>query len=359
MLISPLDWGLGHASRCVPLIADLLEEGCEVIIAGEGYSVELLKKEFPGIRTVHLDGYRVNFHDALPLGMALAIQLPKLFYRIWREHAALKRLVKELNIDLVISDNRYGFYNRDVYSVFITHQTNAIAPSPFTKMSWVLNSLIAASARRFNELWIPDFEGVNNLSGQLSHKSTIHKNTIYIGPLSRFESCPDTYADEYDIVALVSGPEPQRSIFEKKLIKGLIKLQARALLLRGISSGCNIKHVSKFLTVVDHLPATELCAVLKKKPIVICRGGYSTLMDLWYTGNKIICMPTPGQTEQEYLATTYAARGAVVIADENDELDNNLLKKAHHTTGLTGEAGEVIHKQVIKWVIEKVKTRYN
>jgi UDP:flavonoid glycosyltransferase YjiC (YdhE family) len=158
ILIAPLDWGLGHASRCIPLINHLQKRGCEIIIAADGEQLSLLKKEFPGLESVQLKGYNINYSRYKRwLGVKILWQIPKILIRIRQEHNYLKNIVDKYCIDLVIADNRYGLYSKQIPCIFITHQLTVQAP-----FKWLQNLIQKINYRyisKFAECWVPDFEG--------------------------------------------------------------------------------------------------------------------------------------------------------------------------------------------------------
>lgn len=338
ILVCPLDWGLGHATRCIPIIRELHSNGAEVIIAGDGYSLELLKQEFPFLESIWLKGYRISFSSFIPLSIKMLLSSPRILWRIYKEHKEINTLVSSKNIDVVISDNRYGLWNNKAYSIFITHQLNILPPTLFTFLSPVLRKVVRNFIVRYNECWIPDAPGEQNISGKLSHGHTIPPNTRFIGPLSRFDATSPTSkllsSNIFDIIAILSGPEPHRSDFERILKEQLIKSKIKSLLIRGITNTKIEERVSNNLTIIDHVPASTLHSLLKQDPVVICRGGFSTLMDISLTGNKVICIPTPGQTEQEYLAKKGSLENRLVYCHQKDFSLIECLRKVKNTTGI-------------------------
>lgn len=414
VLICPLDWGLGHATRCIPIIRELIDHNANIMIAADGSSSELLKKEFPGLKHLYLHGYRIKFSKHLPIGVSLAIDIPRILLRIIKEHIRLAQLIKDNDIDIVISDNRYGLWSKEVYSIFITHQPNIIPPSPLEFSAPLLRKVTRFFISKYNECWIPDSESVDNLSGKLSHGYPLPSNVRFIGLLSRFDKVSDilakvtvtalssqadraektstsqeektgkafdslsneavtesdTKAEEttrtqaaiavgttkrFDIVAIISGPEPHRSMFENKLIHELQEYPVKSLLLRGITGIVQNERTIKNLTIVDHLTANELAAVLMTGPVVICRAGYSTLMDLAFTGNRLICIPTPGQTEQEYLALCGSKKNRLVYAKQKGFSINQCMIWVNKTNvpDCTNNAPD--YKQVITEILNKIK----
>lgn len=301
VLVAPLDWGLGHVTRCIPVISKLQEENCEVIVAASGAGKFLLEKEFPGLHFIHLAGYQIKYsHKKYWMPVKLALQIPKLLWRVYSERRWLKKTVRQYHIDAVISDNRLGLSCAGTPSVYITHQLAIKTGSHFWNK--LAQKIHYHYINKFSTCWVPDAEGAENLAGELSHPEMMPKTpVIYIGPLSRFEKI--NAAQKYQLCIMLSGPEPQRSIFEKRLLQQLESFSGSTFLLRGLPGNCpQLKSDLKNLTIENHLPAAALSQVLQQSALVISRSGYTTVMDLVKLGKKAILVPTPAQTEQEYLA---------------------------------------------------------
>ncbi len=245
--------------------------------------------------------------------MALHILLsaPRIFKSIRSEHKLLRKLIRERKIDTVISDNRYGLWSREAYCIFITHQVFIQAPV----FAGVLHKLTARYMSRFSECWIPDLNTKENLSGDLAHKEKLPQNCFFIGPLSRFGFSGQVEGGRYDLVIALSGPEPQRSVFEKKILSQLPGIPGRILLLQGITEKNGLITEGN-LTVVSHLPAEEMKQALSGTAIWIGRSGYSSIMDAAALGKKCIFVPTPGQTEQVYLAQFHERLGHCIVMNQ-------------------------------------------
>lgn len=308
ILISPLDWGLGHATRCIPIIKILLEEGMQVIIGADGRTLDLLRLEFPDLAFVHMPGYDVQYPEKGSMPWKMLSQLPRVAAASHSEHIQLRTIAKELGISGVISDNRFGLFNKNLPSVYLTHQVQIQAPRNISLIKPMVHQAHGLIMSRFDEVWIPDFEGEPNLSGGLSHGVKLPENARYIGPLSRFKPL-ETKDKRYDILVIISGPEPQRTKFEWLMIRQMERRNERTIIVRGTPESSGRIEVSQSVTVVDHLPAGELNRIMCESGIIIARAGYSTIMDLAVTGSRAILIPTPGQTEQEYLAEYLKERG--------------------------------------------------
>lgn len=301
ILVSPLDWGLGHATRCIPIIRLLLKNNAKVVIAGDGNALELLKIEFPQLQFIFLKGYNIFYSNKGNMIFKMLFSVPKILARIVIEHQTLKKIITENNIDIVISDNRYGLWNRQIKCVFITHQL--MIKTPFAEK--LLHRIVLFFVNKFDECWIPDVEGENNLSGDLAHKYPLPKNTFFIGTLSRFNVDEKIYPAEYDVMVIVSGVEPQRSVFEKLVIEELQQTSLKAIVVCGKPQLMREEKIINNVKIVSHLNTGEMRQVILQSKIIVARSGYSTIMDLAVLGKKAIFIATPGQTEQEYLAERF------------------------------------------------------
>lgn len=317
-MIAPLDWGLGHATRCIPLISYLHELGWELSLAAEGNIAALLTKEFPTLRVIPLKGYRITYPNKGALFIPkILLQVPKIIHSIKHEHQWLDHLLDNNHFDLVISDNRYGLYTTKTRTVFITHQLGII--SGFGGLGDVLlRTMLNRWINRFNTCWIPDAAGNLNIGGKLSHPISMPKQCAFIGPLSRLNNPP--VLEENQLLVLLSGPEPQRTILEKKLIDQLSKIDEEVIFVRGLPSEAASMHNMGRIRFENHLDANRLSEMLSTVKLVICRSGYSSVMDLLKLKKKAILIPTPGQTEQVYLAKHLGALRWFVV-QEQSQLD--------------------------------------
>ncbi len=296
--------------------------------------MHLLRGEFPHLEFIRMPGYEITYSKRGVTAAGLLAQLPQLLARIAREHRRLKRIIRDYRIDGVVSDNRFGLWTGDVPTVYVTHQLRIKLPAAFGRFEPPLTRLHRWIIERFDLCWVPDFPGEPNLAGELSHPPSPPGNVRYIGVLSRFEPLPDRET-RYDLLALLSGPEPQRTIFERKVIEQLNGSGMRALVVRGVPGGSTSPTASGGVMTVDHLPGGELNRALMQAHLVLARAGYSTAMDLAKLGKKAILVPTPGQTEQEYLAYEYQHRGwfFTVLQDAFDL--RGALEEAEHRPGIS------------------------
>ena len=300
VLVAPLDWGLGHATRCIPIIRDLLQQGYEVCYAAEGAQAALLQQEFPQLSCLPLPGYRVQYSRTkrwLPL--KLLLQAPGLIQRINSEHRWLNKVIDVHHIDMVISDNRFGLYSTKVPCIFITHQLTIKAP--FGWLEHMLQRINYRYINRFHSCWVPDVAGLPNVAGVLSHPEKLPSIPLrYMGLLCRFrqQSLPVVY----DYCIILSGPEPQRSLLETKILSGIAEVKGKVLLVRGKPGTRELPQVPAHVTVYNHLPTDKMQEAILQSAYIVSRSGYTTVMELLSLQKRSILIPTPGQTEQEYLA---------------------------------------------------------
>ena len=316
VLVAPLDWGLGHATRCIPIIRALQHKGYEVVLAAEGAQASLLSAEFPSLQILPLVGYRVRYSkNKWWLPFTLLLQLPRLLLVIKYENRWLDAVIDEHRIDLVISDNRYGLYTKKVACIFITHQLTIKAP--FSWLEKMVQRINYHYINRYNRCWVPDVDGAINAAGVLSHPAEMPVTKVeYIGLLSRFQK--QAVAKKYDYCILLSGPEPQRTLLEKKLLEGLDTITGKIILVRGKPGDEEVIQSSKHVEVQNHLPGAALAEVIQQSEYIICRSGYTTVMELLSLHKKSILIPTPGQTEQEYLAKKLAKEQLCMYVEQDD-----------------------------------------
>ncbi|ANH82927.1 glycosyl transferase family 28 [Niabella ginsenosidivorans] len=322
ILVAPLDWGLGHTTRCIPVICELLKQGARVWAAGNEVQLRLLQQELPDIEYLHLDGY--NVHYSAKKGSFLrtmAKQTPAILKAIKHEREWLQKLIHKQPIDGIISDNRFGLSCPGIPAVFITHQLRI--KNPLGKMAEGLAQNINYKwINQFSRCWIPDDEAAPGLAGALSHPLKMPSVPCsYIGPLSRMQPAAK-YEKGDHILVLLSGPEPQRSLFEKIIFNQMPLAGHNFVVVRGLpNAGGPLLPVLDHVIVFDHLPTDQLNRYLCSAAVVICRSGYSSIMDISAVGARAILIPTPGQTEQEYLAALLErSKKAVISTQEHFDL---------------------------------------
>jgi uncharacterized protein (TIGR00661 family) len=328
ILVVPLDWGLGHATRCIPIIRELLKQGIEVWLAGEAAQEKLLKAEFPDLPFLSLPGYRVHYaRSNIGLLKNIFFQIPKILRAMKKENAWLKKMADEHGFDAVIADNRYGLYHSTIPSVFITHQLT-IKSSLGKWTERILQKRNYRFINRFTECWVPDVDEKNNLAGDLSHPEKKPAIPLhYIGVLSRFE-IKSTQKEKNHLLIILSGPEPQRSLLENKIINEVSNYNGTATIVRGLPGSASVIPSTNIIHFYNHLPSVELNKEMQQAEYIISRSGYSTIMDVVKLQKKSILIPTPGQTEQEYLANYLLQKQIAFCVSQKEFSLTKALQKA-------------------------------
>ena len=303
ILYAVLNWGLGHATRSVPIIHRLTQLGHRVIIASDGLALELLQKEFPTLELISTQPYQVSYStSAKKFNITLALQVPKFIQAIAKEHLHCKKICDKYNVELIISDNRYGFYQKNMPSALICHQLRLLYPGHKLAES-LLNRSYQGYLKRFTQLWVPDIPPPNNLSMNMS--KLIWPNVYFIGIDSRLMLKPSKKV--YDTLSILSGPEPQRSLLENEIIEKLSNVQGMHCIIRG--SNTPMKEITNNnITRIGLASSKEINAQINQSERVICRAGYTSIMDMIVLKKSAILVPTPGQVEQEYLAESLSKK---------------------------------------------------
>ena len=341
ILIAPLNWGLGHATRCIPIIHFLIENKYTPIIASDGIALSFLKKEFPKLQTLVLPSYTIRYSK---VGFLLKWKLMTSFFSIQKavrkEQKIIAEFVKKENIVGIISDNRFGVYHQEIPSVYITHQLQV-----FSGWSTLLSTKIHQNMiSKFDACWVPDSKGEKSLSGKLTDANFSKIPLSYLGNLSRLRY--EEKEKKYNMLVLLSGPEPQRTIFEKEVLLQLQNDTRKILFVRGIMDAKEVQYSNRNVKLVNYLQTTELQDAINSSELVLCRSGYSTIMDLAKLKKKAFFVPTPGQAEQEYLAKYLKEKG---IAPYCSQKKFELIKvsQVEGYTGFVEEYPSSIHEELV------------
>ncbi|MFV8268741.1 glycosyltransferase [Flavobacterium sp. GT2N3] len=321
ILIAPLNWGLGHATRCIPIIRALKENNYIPIIASDGVALELLRKEFPDLQTLELPSYQIEYAtNGANFKWKLIKNGPKMIRAILEEKKIIQNWIENYAIDGVISDNRLGVFSKKIPSVFITHQLNVMTGNT----TWFTSKVHQSIIKKYTACWVPDLAGTPNLTGKLGHVDNPNLKAQYIGPLSRLQK--KLLPKKYDLLVILSGPEPQRGMLEKHLKLEIVKYSGTVIFIEGI-----IEEKQKITTIgnvtyYNYMNSIELEEAFNKSEMVLCRSGYTTIMDLAQLRKKAFFIPTPGQYEQEYLAKKMKKEGLVPYATQDAFKMENILE---------------------------------
>ena len=324
IFIAPLNWGLGHASRMIPII-EILTKQNEVIIGTDGLALEWLQKEKPDLEFVTLPSYNIQYSKSA-MWLSMLWQGPHILKTIHTEKELAQILVEQHGIDMIISDHRLGIISKKVTSIFLGHQLRI--PHSNSHVSRIATQIQLKFINEFDEIWVPDFSHNDKLSGMLSEIS-IKPKKMYIGPLSRIQ-IHNTSSIKYDIAVVLSGPEPARTLLEESLLNILIKFQdLKFIVVRGTKKKMtsSLKDNIDRLEIIDLANSIEIQDILSQSSLVICRSGYSSIMDLHKIHKNAMLIPTPNQPEQEYLAKINERRNQFYSLDQSN-LNLSSFKKA-------------------------------
>ena len=310
IIVAPLNWGLGHATRCVPIIKSLIQHNFTPIIASDGNSLEFLQQEFSNLESLELPSYNISYGKNIQ--WSLLKQTPFILKTIKREKTLIDDFItKNKDVIGIISDNRFGVINDKIPSVYITHQINVF--SGFT--TFFTTKIHQKIINKFNECWIPD-NSSSEFSGRLSQSKTINIPTKFIGVLSRFKK--EKRPKEIDVLIILSGPESNRSRLERKFLKDFEGNDKNIVLIQGKVEEEQKKHQGKNVETYNYVLSEELQNLINSSEIVICRSGYSSIMDLAVLEKKVFFIPTKNQTEQEYLAKYLEEKKLATFSSENN-----------------------------------------
>jgi len=319
ILVAPLNWGLGHATRCIPIIRELEKNGFTPVLASDGEALQLLQKEFPHLQSLELPSYEIEYaKNGADFKWKLIKNSPKMIEAIFTEKKIVKKWIAEFDLQGIISDNRLGVYSKKIPSVLMTHQLNVLSG----KTTWISSKLHQYFIKKFTECWIPDKKENPNLTGKLGHLKNSSLNLKYLGPLSRFEK--KNLPIKYDLMVILSGPEPQRTFLEQKLIKEIQSFDGKILFIKGIIESEQKTDQDENVSYYNFMTSSEIETAFNESKIVLCRSGYTTVMDLAKLQKKAFLIPTPGQFEQEYLARRLKRNGFLPYAKQDDFVIKNL-----------------------------------
>lgn len=352
ILVAPLDWGLGHTTRCVPLINTLRALGHSAVVAGTEAQVSFIKNIYSDIEAVVLPGYDITYSAAKQPGKGSLLALvPRIHKAIVRERRWLDKNIFGLSIDGIISDNRYGLYHKGIPSVILTHQLEV--QTGMGKLANRATQKVHYSyLQRFDEVWVPDIATGDGLAGVLSHPDRMPGNTRYIGLLSQFEG-DQKLTDEGYLLILLSGPEPQRSMLDDQLWAQAINYKGKVVFVSGRTAQQHTA-VPEHIEWHSRVGGAQLEKLIAGASAVVCRSGYSTIMDLVRLNKPALLIPTPGQTEQEYLGRMLAAKG---LFDVVCQYDADITKwkpgsSNHHLADFAGHYAD--HESILSDWLKRV-----
>lgn len=318
VLVAPLNWGVGHATRCIPIIRFLLNRGDEVHIASDGQSLELLQNYFPKLAFHELPPLTITYTKHLPLYLAFPRMATRMLVHFFKDRRAIRRLMKEEHFDCIFSDNRYGIRSAEAKSYLITHQLRVCFGCKNSWLERLSGRIIHRLATPFNACLVPDYDSDNNLAGKIC-KPIDGLKVLYTGPQSRFPlDEPDIPLPRYDLLIILSGPEPQRNKLER-LIASLSECSVKRIMLVRGTKAAPTEPLPMNLNTLDFVGDLMLQTLIRNSKAIIARAGYSTIMDLNALGRSAVLVPTPYQPEQEYLATWLDGKRGFIKAEQDDK----------------------------------------
>jgi UDP:flavonoid glycosyltransferase YjiC (YdhE family) len=311
ILICPLEWGLGHAARMIPLARKLLEMNHKVIIGSGEEHLSLFRKELPGLLLINFPGFKPRYSRFFPQYLSLLFKTPLLLYHIVAEHHKLKKILNENAVDIIISDNRFGLWNRRVTCVYITHMLLIPFPRPFEFLESIGVAFHQKIIKKYSYCFIPDLPGDLSLTGRLSHSLKLPDNVRFIGILSRFINTPQiaTFRKSDHTTVILSGPQPQREMLREKLIALLKNKETKTIMFEGNPDRSGNNDMIGNIFFYSHLPGPRMREIIESSRNIIARSGYTSIMELVSLNCTALIIPTPGQTEQEYLAKYLSEKG--------------------------------------------------
>lgn len=349
ILICPLEWGLGHATRMIPLASELLKLNLNVIFASGEEHLSLIRGELPECSCISFPGFNPRYSRYLPQYLAMLLRIPQLIFHITREHFRLKKIIKDYSIDIVISDNRFGLWNSHIKSVYVTHMPRIPFPKSFRFLEPAGVFIHRLIIRKYDYCYIPDLPGDENISGRLSHGIRLPENVRYIGLLSRFSLVKQSEkipTGTFSNTIILSGPEPQKEMLKRKLTDIFREKETATVILEGKPDLNMEPSYDGNIVLFNHLPAGILKRIILESDLIISRSGYTTVMDLITLNSSALLIPTPGQTEQEYLARYLTESGFFSNLKQKD-LDKNTLfpgKRKSDNSGLVKESSLLLCK---------------
>lgn len=343
ILICPLEWGLGHATRMIPLASALLKLNHNVIFASGEVHLSLFRSELPECQSIFFPGFNPRYSRYFPQYFAMLLKIPQLIFHIVREHYMLRRIIADHQVDIVISDNRFGLWNKRIKSVYITHMPLIPFPENLRFLEPAGIYLHRLIIKKYDFCFIPDLPGENNISGRLSHGVKLPENVRYTGILSRFSLVKQSDSNPTETVyntIILSGPEPQKEMLKRKLISLFREKSPATVILEGKPRSKKETENQGNIILWNHLKAGDMAGIISGSAGIISRSGYTTIMDLIALNSSALLIPTPGQTEQEYLAVYLSEKGLFSYIDQKDLNDNTQFpeKKTNDNSAIVKES---------------------
>ena len=331
ILFAIMGWGLGHATRCIPIIRSLMTEN-HVILSSNGVSTTLLKQEFPALKCIDYPDYSVKYPRKrimfLPL---ITLQLPGIIIKLIKEYLQTQKVINEEKIDIIISDSRYGVFSKNIQTFFIIHQLRFQLSGIFKSIEFLGEWFNIFIFRYYNAIIIPDVKISPNLTGNLTHAGKIayHPKLHYLGIFCSVAKLD--IEEDIDYLFSVSGPEIQRTLFETIILSQIENIPGKKVVVLGKPADEQSYDNIENTEIYSHVNREKQNELLNRAKFVVCRSGYTSVMELVALQKPALMIPTPGQTEQEYLARHYENTGLFHTAQQYGLDLLGELSKIHHS----------------------------
>ncbi len=328
ILVCPLDWGLGHATRCIPIIHKFISAGFQVHLAGGPHVLKVLSHEFPNLPQHALPEFspRYSKHKRL-LFPFLALQSPRLLFRVMKENREIKRIIKQHHIQAIISDNRFGTFRLKIPSFYLTHQIKLEVPKSIRHFANLFSWGHQYYIKQHTLCFIVDEPSPDNLAGSMSDVQ-LKNPSQHLGLVTRFGEEDSTEGNS--ILIVLSGQEPQRSLFEQKILEQIPAIDEKFILVRGLPlSDAHPVTAPKNCSIIEYASTQQLKQLIAQSKLIISRSGYTSVLDWVGLQKQAILVPTPGQTEQEYLAKYLKNKGWFYAQDQDELSLSQAIGEAH------------------------------
>lgn len=349
ILVCALDWGIGHITRMIPIIKLLKNEGYHVSFAAGKKSIDILKKEFTDVETFKLPTVSpIYSKKAFLFFPFLLFQAPLFLVKTYKERRQIQTIVKNNNIDVILNDNRFGSYSKAIPSYYFTHQVKIQLPTNLKWTEWFVNYMHHRIIRRHQHCFVIDNDVPDNLAGELSIIPDRRLFT-HVGISSRFVALPKMRSNK--VLIVLSGQEPQRSLLESELLQQVCSINEEVVFVRGVKPSARLPHCNKKnLHLINFATSAELIELFKDCKIVVCRSGYSSIMDLVALQKKAFLIPTPGQSEQEHIAQFVSTKGWF-----HSQKQNKIVLKEDLALALQQSPPNFIPNVRLKIVLDKIR----
>lgn len=311
IIVSPLSWGLGHVTRDAPIVDYLLEKGHEIVFVATGRALTYARRRYADCRAIELPDMPPPYSKTRFFVPMFLKFIPRMLRAIREEHERSQRIFDEVKPDLIFSDNRYGIWSRDIPSFILSHQIRLKTPPALSPLEVFTEAWARSHLKHFTRVIVPDYDGQQTLSGRLSHDLCFwsRDELYYAGQLSTIR--PAELPQDVAVFISLSGPEPQRTVLEEIIRQQVASIEhmGKIVVTLGKPEAANKETLGQNVECFSFLPSERQQEMMNRARLVVSRSGYTTVMELAELGRRALYIPTPGQTEQEYLSRYYEEHG--------------------------------------------------